>query len=76
MGALELVAALPTSSTSWLLEPWVSSTVKLVITSSELGALNSKPQSFDVELIVELVYVVLQYRLIYFYSWNSYFWWG
>ena len=67
VGALELVAALPTSSTLWLPKLWFWSPVKLAFTSSELRALISKSQNLDVELIVELIYAMLQYRLTYFY---------
>ena len=66
MGKLELAAALPTSSTSGLPELWVSSLVKLLFTSSVFGMLISHSQNLDVKLIVETVYVLLQYRLTYF----------
>ena len=71
MGTLEPVAALPTSSISWLPKLWVSSPVMLLFISSEFGALISKSQNLDVILKVELVYAMLQYRLTYFYRWNS-----
>ena len=59
MGTLELVAALPISSTSRLPKQLVSSPVMLVFTSSVFGTLISESQNVDVILKVELVRALL-----------------